>query len=67
MRDTIDDSPQTYGKSRRDLVSAARVLFPWLGLPAFIAELWLALWLAVKGVSLPRWNEIVNARAVNAA
>jgi hypothetical protein len=36
---------------------AGRVLFPWLMLPAFPAELGLALWLLVKGVNLPKWEE----------
>jgi hypothetical protein len=35
---------------------AAR-LFPWLILPAFFGELGLALWLAVKGVNVPKWKE----------
>ncbi len=33
---------------------AGRVLFPWLMLPAFPAELGLALWLLVKGVDVPK-------------
>ena len=36
--------------------SAAKYLFPWLMLPAFPAELGLALWLAVKGVNYPVWQ-----------
>ncbi len=36
---------------------AATWLFPWLMLPAFPAELGLALWLLVKGVDVPRWEE----------
>jgi Domain of unknown function (DUF4386) len=36
---------------------AGRVLFPWLMLPAFPAELGLALWLLVKGVDVPKWEE----------
>jgi len=36
---------------------AARLLFPWIMLPAFFAELGLALWLVVKGVNLPKWEE----------
>ncbi|HEV7504222.1 MAG TPA: DUF4386 domain-containing protein [Thermoanaerobaculia bacterium] len=36
---------------------AARVLFPWLMLPAFPAELGLCLWLLVKGVDLPKWRD----------
>jgi hypothetical protein len=36
---------------------AGRVLFPWLMLPAFFGELGLCLWLLVKGVDLPKWNE----------
>lgn len=36
---------------------AARFLFPELFPIAFIAELALALWLLVKGVNIPKWNE----------
>ena len=36
---------------------AARYLFPWIMLPAFPAELALALWLTVKGVDVPKWEE----------
>jgi hypothetical protein len=36
---------------------AGKYLFPWLLLPAFPAELGLALWLTVKGVNVPRWKE----------
>jgi hypothetical protein len=36
---------------------AANYLFPWLMLPAFPAELGLALWLTVKGVNVPKWQE----------
>ena len=36
---------------------AARVLFPWVIPIAFVAESGLALWLIVKGVNLPKWNE----------
>jgi hypothetical protein len=36
---------------------AARFLFPWVMLPAFPAELGLALWLALKGVNLSKWQE----------
>lgn len=32
-------------------------LFPWSLLPAFPAELGLALWLLVKGVNVPNWEE----------
>ena len=35
---------------------AARVLFPWLMLPAFPAELGLGLWLLIKGVDVARWE-----------
>jgi len=34
-----------------------RLLFPWIVLPALPAELGLALWLLVKGVDLPKWEE----------
>jgi hypothetical protein len=36
---------------------AAQYLFPWIMLPAFPAELGLALWLTVKGVHVPTWEE----------
>jgi hypothetical protein len=36
---------------------AANYLFPWIVLPAFPAELGLALWLTVKGVNVPKWKE----------
>jgi Domain of unknown function (DUF4386) len=39
---------------------ATRFLFPWLMLPAFPAELGLCLWLLVKGVDVPRWEERVH-------
>ena len=32
-------------------------LFPWVLLPAFFGELGLALWLTVKGVDVPKWEE----------
>ena len=34
----------------------AHQLFPAILLPAFVAELSMALWLLFKGVNLPRWN-----------
>jgi hypothetical protein len=34
----------------------ARLLFPWIMLPAFPAELGLCLWLLVKGVDVPKWE-----------
>jgi hypothetical protein len=36
---------------------AAQYLFPWAMLPAFPAELGLALWLTAKGVDVPKWRE----------
>ncbi len=36
---------------------AGRVLFPWIMLPAFPAELGLCLWLMVKGVNVAKWRE----------
>jgi hypothetical protein len=36
-------------------------LFPWILLPAFFAELGLCLWLLVKGVDLPKWEERARA------
>jgi hypothetical protein len=38
-----------------------RNLFPWILLPAFFAELGLCLWLLVKGVDLPKWEERARA------
>jgi hypothetical protein len=35
----------------------AEALFLWVALPAFVGELSLALWLTVKGVNVPKWNE----------
>ena len=35
----------------------AASLLPWVLLPAFLAELGLALWLTVKGVNVPKWEE----------
>lgn len=35
----------------------ARLLFPWLLLPGFFAELGLCLWLIVKGVNVPKWEQ----------
>jgi hypothetical protein len=40
---------------------AANYLFPWLMLPAFPAELGLALWLAIKGVNVAKWQERAQA------
>lgn len=36
---------------------AATRLFPWIILPAFFAELSLCLWLILKGVNIPKWEE----------
>jgi len=36
---------------------AARLLFPWLLLPGFFAELALCVWLIVKGVNLTKWEQ----------
>jgi hypothetical protein len=35
----------------------AASLLPWVLLPAFLAESGLALWLTVKGVNVPKWEE----------
>ena len=45
----------------------AGALFPWVLLPAFIGELSLALWLAVKGVNVPKWEERASAWRVSRA
>jgi predicted transporter len=37
--------------------SYAGTIFPILGVPAFIGELSFCLWLIVKGVNVPKWNE----------
>lgn len=39
-------------------------LFPWILLPAGIAELSLTVWLIVVGVNVPRWKELASAAAV---
>jgi len=39
------------------------MLFPAIFLPAFIAELGLALWLVVKGVDVARWTATVRSKA----
>ena len=41
----------------------ASTLFPWILLPAVPAELGLSLWLLLKGVDLPRWEEAVRDEA----
>lgn len=37
--------------------SLSGMLFPWILLPCFVAELSLALWLLCKGVNVERWKE----------
>jgi hypothetical protein len=32
-------------------------IFPFILLPAFVAELSLCLWLIIKGVNVAKWNE----------
>jgi uncharacterized protein DUF4386 len=39
----------------------AGALFLWVAAPAFIGELSLALWLTVKGVNVPKWEEKTSA------
>lgn len=39
----------------------AAILFPSILLPAFVGELLFALWLAVKGVNVPKWEERASA------
>lgn len=39
---------------------AAKLLFPWLILPAFVAELGLCLWLLIKGINVPKWEARVQ-------
>lgn len=43
--------------------SVAKVLFPVILIPCFIAELSLCLWLIVKGVNMTNWNELNAKRA----
>jgi hypothetical protein len=42
---------------------AARYLFPWLILPGFVAELWLALRLLIRGVDVATWPGHLHERA----
>ena len=37
-------------------------LFPWIYLPSLLAELSLALWLAIAGVNTAKWHAVENAR-----
>lgn len=41
----------------------AASLLPWVLLPSFLAELGLALWLTVKGVNVPKWEETAQSQA----
>ena len=41
--------------------AVAGALFPWVLFPAFIGELSLALWLTLKGLDVPKWEETANA------
>ncbi|HLY59712.1 MAG TPA: DUF4386 domain-containing protein [Terriglobia bacterium] len=41
-------------------------LFPAIMVPAFIAEMSLCLWLIVKGVNVPKWEEMANAGGLSA-
>jgi hypothetical protein len=36
-------------------------LYPWTLLPGFVSELALCVWLVVKGINVPRWNETVDS------
>lgn len=42
-------------------------LFPYIGIPPFVAELSLCLWLMVKGVDVPKWEERASAWRVSGA
>ena len=44
----------------------ADTLFPAIMLPPLIAETSFCLWLIIKGVNIPKWNEKVNALQVGA-
>jgi Domain of unknown function (DUF4386) len=46
---------------------AARVLFPWIMLPAFFGELGLCLWLIVKGVNVAKWEARAGVGPAGAA
>lgn len=41
-------------------------LFPWIYLPSLLAEVSLALWLTVAGVSVAKWHAVENARTLAA-
>jgi hypothetical protein len=45
----------------------ADAMFPAILLPCLIAELSLCLWLLIKGVDLPKWNERMRAMPTSAA
>jgi hypothetical protein len=45
----------------------AGVLFPAILLPAFVGELSLCLWLLVRGVDIPRWEELARAGGLPSA
>ena len=72
----LEKSPQVYARTGVGYIAfslaqmlapafAATVLFPWIMLPAFLMALGLALWLLVKGVDLPKWEQ--RTRACGAA
>jgi hypothetical protein len=43
--------------------SLARALTPAIMAPGILGEVVLTLWLLVKGVDVPRWNEVAERRA----
>jgi hypothetical protein len=45
----------------------ADLIFPAILIPAFIGEASLCLWLLLKGVNVPRWNEQASAWQVSGA
>lgn len=45
----------------------ASALFPTILLPAFVGELSLALWLAVRGVDLPKWENMASTAQIGRA
>jgi len=51
------------GRKRAVILSPpiAGALFLWVAVPALIGELSLALWLTVKGVNVPKWEEKASA------
>jgi Domain of unknown function (DUF4386) len=45
----------------------ANIIFPWIMMPCFVAELSFCLWLIVKGVNVPKWEKQASVGLVSAA